>query len=298
MNAERKILVTGSTGFIGTNLVNRLSGIGFSVRAISRRETGDLSGDTNWRPELSCVDTVIHLAGRAHVMNETETDIDLIYNRINRDATRSLAEQAQQEGVRRLVFVSTSKVMGESGGPFSPQNPPNPTDPYSRSKLEAEKSVQACNGLESVIIRPPLVYGPGVKGNFIRLIRLVDKGLPLPFGGIKNQRSLIGIDNLCEALIAAVDCSEGVYLPADIEKPSTPELVRLIAEPLKRKPLLPSVPPFLLNLAGQVTGRSAAIDRLTENFVVDGILPGWTPKHSMKKQIADTIRWYQARYQQ
>jgi len=292
MTGKRTILVTGPTGFIGQRLVQRLADAGFDVRLFGRDQTGDLSGDTDWRPGLSNVDTIIHLAGRAHVMNETATDTDAVYNRINRDATDKLAVQAQEAGVRRLVFVSTSKVMGESGGPFRAETPPHPSDSYSRSKLEAEAAIRSCTGLQSVIIRPPLVYGPGVKGNFIKLIGLVDKGLPLPFGAIRNTRSLIGLDNLCDALIAAIDGPEGVYLPADAEKLSTPDLIRLIATALGKNAFMLPVPTGLLKLAGQVTGRSEAIDRLTESFVVDGKMPGWRPERTMEQELADTVRWY------
>ena len=292
MTGNRTILVTGPTGFIGQRLVGRLADAGYDVRPYGREQTGDLSVETDWRPGLTNVDTIIHLAGRAHVMNETAADPDAIYNRINRDATETLARQAQEAGVRRLVFVSTSKVMGESGGPFSAESTPKPSDSYSRSKLAAEKSIQSCDGLQSVIIRPPLVYGPGVKGNFIKLIGLVDKGLPLPFGAIRNTRSLIGLDNLCDALVAAIDSPEGVYLPADAEKLSTPGLISLIAATLGKTAFTVPVPVSLLKLAGRLAGRSAAIDRLTESFVVDGKMTGWRPGRTMEQELADTVQWY------
>lgn len=292
MPDKRTILVTGPSGFVGTRLTQRLTEQGFITRSFGRDQTGDLSGNTDWRPGLDNTDTIIHLAGRAHVMNETEADADTIYNRINRDATQTLARQAEAAGVRRLIFVSTSKVMGDLGGPFTARDQPNPTDAYSRSKLAAELAVNACDRLQSVIIRPPLVYGPGVKGNFIRLLGLVDKGLPLPFGAIRNQRSLIGLDNLCDVLIAAIDGPDGVYLPADNENPSTPDLVKSIAIALGRTPHMIPVPVTLLKLIGRISGRSAAIDRLTENFVVDGHVPGWRPKRTMKQELADTVQWF------
>ncbi len=292
MPTERTILVTGSTGFIGKRLVHLLPDSGCAVRAFGREKTGDLSGDTDWRPGLDGVDTVIHLAGRAHVMHETEADAASVYTRINRDATQALVDQAASAGVRRIVYVSTSKVMGESGGPFTAQDPPNANDPYSRSKLAAEAALQSCSAVQSVIIRPPLVYGPGVKGNFISLVRLVDKGLPLPLSAIRNRRSLIGLDNLCSALIAAIDGPTGVYLPADSENPSTPELIMLIARALDRKAVMLPLPVPLLKVLGRISGRSSAIDRLTESFVVDGTLPGWTPKRTMAQELADTVKWF------
>lgn len=292
MPTERTILVTGPTGFVGRRLVQRLSDHGFTVRPFGRDRTGDLSGDTDWRPGLDGVDTVIHLAGRAHVMNDTEADAGAVYNRINRDATRALADQAQAAGIRRIVFASTSKVMGDAGGPFTAQDAPHPGDPYSRSKLDAEKAILSRDTLQSVIVRPPLVYGPGVKGNFINLLRLVDKGLPLPFSSIRNRRSLIGLDNLCDVLIAAIDCPGGIYLPSDSETPSTPELVMLIARALGRKPTMLPVPVLLLKTIGRLSGRSSAIDRLTESFVVDGVMPDWMPQRTMAQELADTVQWF------
>lgn len=295
MPIERTVLVTGPTGFIGRRLVQRLSDRGFAVRPYGRDRTGNLSGDTDWRPGLDGVDTVIHLAGRAHVMNETESDAATVYNRINLGATEALAEQAEAAGIRRIVFVSTSKVMGESGGPFSSHDTPRPGDPYSQSKLDAEAAIRRRDALQSVIIRPPLVYGPGVKGNFIRLLKLVDKGLPLPFSAIHNRRSLIGLDNLCDVLIEAIDCPGGVYLPSDSEAPSTPELINLIACALGRKQIMLPVPVRLLEEIGRFCGRSAAINRLTESFVVDGVMPGWTPQRTMAQELADTAQWFRTR---
>ncbi|MEQ9491426.1 MAG: NAD-dependent epimerase/dehydratase family protein [Alphaproteobacteria bacterium] len=295
MPTKRTILVTGPTGFIGRRLVQWLSDRGFAVRPFGRDRTGDLSGDTDWRSGLDGVDTVIHLAGRAHVMNETESEAATVYNRINRDATEALAEQAEAAGVRRIVFVSTSKVMGEAGGPFSAHDTPQPGDPYSRSKLDAEAAIRRRDALQSVIIRPPLVYGPGVKGNFIELLKLVDKGLPLPFSAIHNRRSLIGLGNLCDVLIEAIDCPGGVYLPSDGETPSTPELIRLIARALGRKQIMLPVPVPLLKAIGRLSGRSAVIDRLTESFVVDGVMPGWTPQRTMAQELADTAQWFRTR---
>lgn len=292
MPDKRMILVTGPTGFVGTRLTQRLTEQGFITRSLGRDQTGDLSGDTDWRPGLENIDTIIHLAGRAHVMNETEMDADNIYNRVNRDATQTLAKQAEAAGVRRLVFVSTSKVMGDRGGPFTARDKPDPSDAYSRSKLAAELAINACERLQSVIIRPPLVYGPGVKGNFIRLLGFVDRGLPLPFGAIRNQRSLIGLDNLCDVLITAIDSPEGVYLPADNEIPSTPDLIELVAAAFGRTPHMIPVPVTLLKLIGRLSSRSAAIERLTDDFIVDGQVPGWRPKRTMQQEIADTVEWF------
>lgn len=289
-----RILLTGATGFVGSYLAPLLRARGHMVDAVGRKETGALGPDTDWRPFLHD-DTiaVIHLAGRAHVMREAEADAEAAYDRVNRAATQALAEQALAAGVSRFVFVSSVKAMGEEGLNLSPTTPPAPADPYGRSKLAAEEALFALGpDLRTVVLRPPLVYGPGVKANFLALMKAVDKGVPLPLGLVQNRRSLISLRNLCDALIHALDCPPGVYCPTDPEPISTPDLIRGLALALGRKPVLLPVPVWALKALGGVTGRKAAIDRLTGDLTFTGWPPGWSPRQTATEGFAEITAWY------
>lgn len=289
-----RILLTGATGFVGTYLAPLLRGRGFMVDAVGRAETGPLGPDTDWRPFLH-EDTIgiIHLAGRAHVMREEEDNPDAAYDRVNRDATLALADQAIEAGIRRFVYVSSVKAMGEQGLDLNPSSPPVPTDPYGRSKLAAEEGLLArAPSADSVILRPPLVYGPGVKANFLALLKAVDRGIPLPLGMVRNRRSLISLKNLSDALIHSLDCRPGIYCPTDAQPVSTPDLVLAIGTALGKRPILLPVPVCLLKALGAVTGRKAAIDRLTGDLTFSGWPPGWSPPQTLADGLAETAAWY------
>lgn len=292
-----RVLLTGATGFVGTYLAPLLRERGYTVDAVGRAETGPLGPDTDWGPFLHADTTgIIHLAGRAHVMREEEDNPAAAYDRVNRDATLALAEQAADAGIRRFVYVSSVKAMGEQGLDLNPATPPLPSDPYGNSKLAAEAGLTALSKkLDSVIIRPPLVYGPGVRANFLALMKAVDRRMPLPLGLVRNRRSLISVRNLCDALIHGLDCAPGIYCPTDPEPVSTPDLVRAIAAALHTRPFLVPVPVWLLKVLGAATGRGAAVDRLTGDLTFSGWPPGWTPPQTMQDGLAETAAWYRER---
>lgn len=285
------VMVTGGTGFVGRVLIDRLvRDKRFIPRAASRREDrcsfgageqvriGDLGSDTDWRAAVAGVSTVVHLAARVHVMQESEADSTDVFRKANVEGTLSLARQAVEAGVRRLVFVSSIKVNGEATLPdraFTPTDSPRPQDPYAVSKWEAEEGLRQLarqTGLEVVIVRPPLVYGPGVRANFRRLINLVQRGLPLPLGAVNNKRSLVAVDNLVDLLTHCIDhpaAAGQTFLVSDGEDLSTPELIRRLAKALGRPARLIAVPPALLRLAGRLTRRAQEVERVIGSLQVD-----------------------------
>lgn len=313
------ILVTGATGFIGARLCADLLACGASVRAPVRRPGAlapqpglqtfaieDLISspiDQRW---MAGVNAVIHLAGFAHrFKGDSGTDADSI-QRINVDATAMLARAAAQEGVRRFVYVSSIKVNGENSGSgsYGAGDTPQPRDEYGRSKLAAEtalRRIAAESGMEAVIVRPPLVYGPGVKANFLRLLKAVDRGLPLPFASLKNRRSLVHVGNFADALIACAchpAAAGKTYLVCDGEEVSTAELIRRIAGALGRQARLFPFPVTLLRLAARAAGKLAEVERLTGNLVLDsGPIRkdlAWHPPFSMKQGLAETAEWFRS----
>ena len=290
----RKILVTGSSGFVGQALLPTLRAAGFDPNTPSRQDIGDLGPGADWRPFLFEVDTVIHLAARAHTMEETAADPAAAFDRINHLGTARLAGQAAAAGVGRFVFLSSVKVHGdESKAPLTPRHPTAPADPYGCSKLAAERALTRYSGrMNVVILRPPLVYGPGVKGNFLSLLRLADRGLPLPLGGLRNKRSLIYVGNLADAILAALRVEPGIYLPSDHDDVSTSDLIRRVADALDRPARLFRAPPRLLRCIAGALGRGPAIERLLGSLTVDGAVPGWNPAYLMQRGLADTAHWY------
>lgn len=308
----RTILVTGAAGFIGGPLLSALSGRPVR-RALRRAEekalpgdavVGDIDPDTDWRPLLAGVDCVVHLAARTHVINETSLNPLETYRRSNVEVTRRLAQQASAAGVRRFVFLSSIKVNGETtpGTPFSESAIPAPHDAYGISKFEAEnvlKTVCARSKMEWVVLRPPLVYGPGVKGNFLRLMNLIARGIPLPFASIQNQRSLIHVENLADAIVACIDTPAAAgrpWLISDGLDISTPDLIRTLALGLDRPARLLPCPVALLNLGAAFLGQQAAITRLTGSLAVDSsalrLALGWKPRIQLDQGLISTARWY------
>lgn len=236
----------------------------------------DLSGSSiDWDPLLTGVDHIVYLAARVHVMNDTHPDPLAAYRAINRDAPLSLAEAAVRCGVRRFVYLSSIKVNGEaSERPLTEEDAPQPTDPYGVSKWEAEQallSLGRSSGLEVVVLRPPLVYGPGVKANFMALARAAGRGWPLPLGAVRNRRSLVYVENLADLIALTLehpDAAQQVFLVSDGEDLSTAELTRRLAEAQGRMARLPAVPVSLMRLAGRLTGRGAVVDRLLGSLQV------------------------------
>jgi nucleoside-diphosphate-sugar epimerase len=308
------VLVTGGTGFVGSAVVAALRRAGRPATVALRRPNADLPADvrraivgeigpdTDWREALEGVDSVIHLAARVHVMQETETDVDAAFEQVNGAGSRRLAEAVDQAGLRRMVLVSSVKVNGERTGidqGFTGEQPPAPEDAYGRSKLSAERHVRGVLGSRAVIVRPPLVYGPGVGGNLAVLMRAIARGAPLPFGAIRNRRSLIARENLASALLAALDHPDVAarsFTLADGSDFSTPDLIRAIAEGMGKKAWIPAVPESLLRFAGRVAGRRATIDRLCGSLVVDPSVfmaaTGWRPAVAPGEAIAEMAAAY------
>ena len=312
------IAVTGAAGFVGAALCGELYSRGFAVRSVVRSlhsaepasgveqiAVSNLDAATDWSSALGGVDCVIHCAARAHVMHETEADALAAYRSVNVDGSRRLAEQAAAAGVRRLVYLSSIKVNGESTDglprPFGARNDEvNPEDSYGVSKWEAEQAlwaVAASTCLEVVVVRPPLVYGPSVKGNLARLLKLVRLGVPLPFGAVQNQRSLIGLDNLVDLLIRCVDhpaAAGQTLLVSDGEDISTPDLLRYMANALGRSASLLPVSVALLRLGGRALGKQAEIDRLVGSLKIDSRhtreLLDWNPPVSVAEGIRRMVQ--------
>src|SRR5262245_25999399 len=304
-----RILVTGASGFIGAALCRELLARGHSVRAAVRRPSSprptgleevvvaDLAGELDRGALLDNMDAAVHLAAIAH-RDAAEGEI----RRVNTDATARLAASAAGR-VRRFVFAGSVKVHGEDSGAgaYTEAAPSRPEDAYGRSKLEAEIALTDAaerSGMELVLVRPPLVYGPAVKASFFRLLRWVDAGVPLPFAGVRNRRSLIGLDNLVDAIARCVEHPEarGAFLVADDESVSTPELLSRTARALERPARLLRAPPWLLRSAAALAGRRDDIRRLTGSLVVDAsrarIVLGWRPRRTLDEGLAETARWY------
>lgn len=320
---DKSVLVTGATGFIGQALIAQLRSAGLPVKGAARSKprpgqfgrgfecvaVGGLGSGTDWAAAVENVAAVVHLAGRAHVMRDGGGDLICAYRQVNAYATERLARQAAEAGVRRLIFVSSALVNGSHSTdlPFSEADSPAAGGPYARSKLEAEHAlrlVAADTGMELVIVRPPLVYGPCARGNFLRLMRVVDRGIPLPIASIRNRRSFVGLSNLCGLLRLCIDhpaAAGETFLAAD-ETLSTPMLVRRIADALGRPVRLWPCPTSLLELAGRLTGRSSTVARLTESLEVDSgkvrRMLGWSPATSMAEELASTAAWWRGREQE
>jgi nucleoside-diphosphate-sugar epimerase len=309
------VLVTGATGFVGSAFCDTLSLAGYGIRRALRRAgvarpndvvVGEIDGNTNWAVALSDVECVVHLAARTHVLHDTAADPVAEYRRINVAGTRRLAEEAARSGVRRFLLLSSVKVNGETttGKPFRESDTPQPEDAYGVTKREAEELLSVIArraGLETVMLRPPLVYGPGVKGNFLRLMRLIARGVPLPVASVKNQRSLIYVGNLADAMLACLRLPEAAgrtYLVSDGEDMSTPALVTAIGDALGVRARMLRCPVSLLDAGGALLGKSGEVARLTRSLEIDASLIrrelGWTAPFSVSHGLADTARWYHA----
>lgn len=300
-----RVLLTGATGFVGGALLRRLAEQREHVVVATTRSSPpgipsspgvvpvgglDASAQTDWRDALAGCDTVVHAAARVHVMDKAAGSDLAAFRAVNLAGTRRLAQQAADSSVRRFVYLSSIKVNGEGtapGRPYRATDRPAPVDAYGVSKLEAEQALQEvslASGMEFVIVRPPLVYGPGVRANFAALVRLVRRGVPLPFGAIDNRRSLVALDNLVDLLVQCLDAPQArnrVLLVSDGQDMSTPELIRGIAAAAGVPARLFPMPPAALRWLGTLAGRRAAMDRLCGNLQVDSTqtqaLLGWQP---------------------
>lgn len=291
-----KVLITGASGFVGQATTTRLQHAGHSVTPIERRHIGDIGSNVDWTPHIENVDAIIHLAARVHVMNDSADDPLSVFRKVNVESTVRLAAAARNHGVRRFIYASSIKVNGDqSSTQLTPNDAAAPQDPYAISKWEAELALSEMKSdMDIVIMRPPLVYGPGVKGNFRRLIDLLERGTPLPLASVKNKRSFISLCNFADALYWSLEAPSGLYLPSDRDDKSTPELIQSISSALHKPARLFPCPPEILRFAGKLLRKSDTIDRLVESLRVDGDLPGWEPPQSFEAGIKQTIEWYRS----
>jgi UDP-glucose 4-epimerase len=307
------VLVTGAQGFVGLPLSAALVKLGYQVRGAVRgnfqdkegQETlsvGDINGDTVWSEVLADVSVLIHLAARVHVMNEMTDDPLAEFRKINVEGTLNLARQAFKAGVSRFIYISSIKVNGEftePGRPFRADDAPQPMDPYGVSKREAEDGLRQLaeeTGLEVVIIRPPLIYGLGVKANFLSMMRWLHKGIPLPLGSINNARSLVALDNLVDLIVTCIQhpaAANQTFLVSDGEDVSTTDLLKKTALAMGIKARLIPVPDILIKAGGKLLGKGDVVQRLCGNLQVDITkaqqLLGWAPPISVEEGLRRAV---------
>ncbi|MEX3606278.1 MAG: SDR family oxidoreductase [Burkholderia sp.] len=312
-----RIFVTGANGFVGRAVCRALLADGHEMTGLVRRAGGCVEGLSEWLhedrdfagldqahwPEVDCV---IHLAARVHVMDDTATDLDAAFRSTNVDGSLRVAEAARRHGARRLVFVSSVKAIAKSDGgkPLAEDEPARPVDPYGRSKYAAELALRQfgeASGLDIVIVRPPLVYGPEVRANFLLMMRAVSRGLPLPFGAIQARRSLVYVENLADALLhCAIDsrAAGGCFHVADDDAPSVAMLLRMTGEALGRPARLLPFPAGLLCTLGRLTGHTAQVERLVGSLQLDTDRIrrqlDWHPPRTTREGLAATAQWFRS----
>lgn len=313
---SQSVLLTGASGFVGRAVLRRLVMDGVTVTAAVRHGANapekvahtvwfDAFDTTDWREHCVGIDAVVHCAARVHVMNDVEADPLAAFRKVNVQGTLSLAEQAAQAGVRRFVFISSIKVNGEGtlpGKPYTADDTPEPSDPYGISKMEAEQGLLALaerTGMEVVIIRPVLVYGPGVKANFLNMMRWLDNGVPLPFGAINNRRSLVALDNLVDLIVTSINhpaAANQIFLVSDGEDLSTTQLLRRTAAALGKPARLLPIPAWMLSTAARLLGKKALSQRLCGSLQVDiqkaATLLHWSPPVSVDNALASVAAQY------
>lgn len=315
----KNVLVTGASGFIGQALCARLLADGWRVCAALRdsgrghallpgceqRVVGEIGPDTDWLPLLKEVDIVVHLAARVHVMRERVSDPLAEFRRVNVEGALNMARQASVAGVQRFVYLSSIKVNGEEtavGRSFSEEDLPLPQDAYAVSKWEAEQGLRELadkTGLGVVIIRPPLVYGPGVKANFLAMMQWLNRGVPLPLSAIRNRRSLVSLDNLVDMIVTCLvhpSAANQTFLVADGEDLSTPELFRRMGEALGKPSRLLSMPVWMLEIGACLLGRRTVAQRLCGSLQVEmskaRTLLGWEPPQSVDQALRLTAHHF------
>jgi nucleoside-diphosphate-sugar epimerase len=312
-----RVLVTGATGFVGSVLCEALAQAGHEVRGALRTEravptaiaekviVGDINSTTDWRRALHGVDCVIHAAARSHVLRPARDSANL-YVETNEHGTQRLANAAAQMQVKRFIYLSSIKVNGEEtrAHAYTPHDEPHPQDDYGLSKWHAEQHVTAAaadSGMQAVIVRPPLVYGPRVRANFLRLLGWVEHGWPLPLGAVRNARSLVNVWNLCDFLLLLLTHPQApgrTWLVSDGEDLSTPDLMRRIGAAMGRRVRLPAVPVALLQLSAGLLGRRGELARLCGSLAVDITQSraelGWSPPVTVNEALTRTVAWYRS----
>ncbi len=312
------MLVTGANGFVGRALCESAAAKLGRVTGVTRKPccwnanvenviVGTLDDAADWRNVLNGCDVVVHLAARVHVMHDTSSNPLAEFRKVNVAGTEHLARSAAAAGVKRLVYVSSIKVNGEQtrfGEPYTETSLPAPQDPYGVSKWEAEQALHKVaeeTGLEVVIVRPPLIYGSEVKGNFARMLKVLHKGMPLPLASVHNLRSLVYVQNFADALLACAThpaAAGQTYLVSDGEDVSTPELLRVLGAAMGHSARLFAVPPSLLQWGGALLGKSDQLSRLLGSLQVDsGKIRrelNWTPPYSLQQGLQATAEWYRS----
>ncbi|SNB45066.1 SDR family oxidoreductase [Geobacter sp. DSM 9736] len=317
MNDKQSMLVTGATGFIGRAFCQLLIQKSYSVRGTMLSHEAStslvdgvepvlvepLGPETSWKQALVGIDTVVHLAARVHMMDDPAADPLVEFRKANVAGTLKLACDAATQGVRRFVFISSVKVNGEESAiPYNSDSRPEPCDPYGISKWEAEQElrrIEAEMGIEVVIVRPTLVYGPAVKANFLNILKIISKGVPLPLASVNNRRSLVYLGNLVDALaVCAVHpgAAGKTYLVSDGEDVSTPELILRIANSMNTTARLFPFPAVLLLAAARMVGKRSVVQRLTGSLQVDSSKIrkdlNWVPPYTMMQGLQETGQWF------
>jgi len=308
------ILVTGASGFVGrevcAQLRNRCATFRPAVRELNAGcgvdcvAVGDIDGNTDWAQAVIGCDTVIHLAGRAHVLQDDALSAEAKFQSVNVDGTVALAKAAIQAGVKKFIFVSSIGVLGNSNScPFDETSEASPEELYAQSKLMAERALSCLceeSGTELIIVRPPLVYGPGNPGNFNRLLRLVSVGIPLPFGCVKSQRSFVYVGNLADFLCHAAlypENRDGIYVISDGDDVAFSDLISLMCRCMGKGFVYP-FPVFLIRLVSRLLGKGDLVDKLFSSLTVNPALIiekfKWWPKFTLKQGVALTVEWYMA----
>lgn len=312
-----KILITGANGFVGKAVTIKLAtNKANTVRVAVRTFVCDFPPSvevypnldlisSDWSDVLKEVDVIVHCAARVHIMNERSNNPLEAFRKVNVDGTLRLAKQSAVLGVKRFIFLSSLKVNGEKteiGNPFTADDAPNPLDPYGISKFEAEEAllkISRESKLEIVIIRPPLVYGPDVKANFLSILRWLDKSIPLPFGRINNKRSFVAIDNLVDLINVCCNhkaAKNQIFMVSDGKDLSTTELFRSIGKALNKKTRLIPIPPSIMTLLAKIFGKSALIKRLFDSLQTDisknKYLLNWTPPIKFDEALNKTAEYF------